>query len=376
MNRNPAARPDHYTILREEAGEIAGSVGNFGTVLPLLIAVSSTTGMSLSRMLVICGIWYILIGGIYQIPLSVEPLKAVAALSIAGQSTPEVIAASGILTGVIFLVLGYTNSMEWIHKRIPTPVIRGIQLALGLILLRSAFFDFGMKDPFFFVLCIGIIILFLLIRMKRNFPDISALMIMSIGAGAILSTYGVPTMAIPALPLLVLPDLPDFLAGGVNLVLPQIPLTITNSILATSLLASELYQRRIEPDRLSRTVGLMSISSSLTGGFPLCHGAGGVAAHYRFGAKSGISMIFGGIILISIACLITDPAILTYIPQGIFGALLLAVSGELLKGGMKTNDLKVPGIMAIIAITAGIAVSFVCGLALSVLIQWVKKRNV
>lgn len=375
MDRNPAAIPDHGFFLRNTAGEIAGSVGNFGTVLPLLIAVSSTSGLSLSRMLVICGIWYILTGAIYRIPVSVEPLKAVAAISIAGQSTPEVIAASGILTGLIFLFLGYTSSMEWIHKRIPVPVIRGIQLALGAILLRSAFFDFGLKDPFFFAISIGIIIMFLVIQMKRDFPDISALIIICIGAGAVLFTYGVPTLTIPALPLLIIPDLPDFLTGGINLVLPQIPLTVTNSILATSLLASELYQRKVEPDQLSRTVGLMSISSSLAGGFPLCHGAGGVAAHYRFGARSGISMMIGGIILIFIAGLITDPAILTFIPQGIFGALLLAVSGELLKGGAKTDDLRIPGIMAVITITTGIAVAFVCGLALSYLIHRMKKRN-
>jgi MFS superfamily sulfate permease-like transporter len=160
-----------------------------------------------------------------------------------------------------------------------------------------------------------------------------------------------------------------------DLFLPQIPLTITNAILATSLLAAELFHRQISPDRLSRTIGVMSLSSSLLGGFPMCHGAGGIAAHFRFGARSGAAMVTGGIILIAISTLVTDPAILSMIPQGIFGALLLAVAIELIKGGIKTDSLLVPAVMAIIAIPAGITVAFIAGLILTVIIPYAGRKK-
>lgn len=101
--------------------------------------------MSLSLMLLFCGGWYIITGLIYNIPIPVEPLKAVAAVAITGNASPELVAASGILVGILFLVLGLTGKMQWLSTHIPGSVIRGIQLALGLILLKSSIIDFGVN---------------------------------------------------------------------------------------------------------------------------------------------------------------------------------------------------------------------------------------
>ncbi|MDD1728819.1 MAG: putative sulfate/molybdate transporter [Methanospirillum sp.] len=368
MTNHPQVSSDPVPLPLLSGSDIAGSVSNFGTVLPLFFAVSLTSGMSLSLMLLLCGCWYILTGIIYRIPLSVEPLKAVAAISIAGNLSPELIAASGILTGLLFVILGMAGGMNWMQERIPSPVIKGIQLGLGLLLLKSAVLDFGIFDPFFFVICIGVIILFAMIRLRRDVPDLSALAILAIGVGVILHTHGMPLCRLPTLPIVTIPGLSYFMIAGPDLVLPQIPLTIANSILATSLLASELYHHPVSPDRLSITVGAMSLSTSILGGFPLCHGAGGVAAHYRFGARHGSSLVLGGLILIGAATLLTDPIILSSIPKGVFGALLLAVAIELINRGRKSDNLLLSGAMAIIAVPAGMAVAFIAGILFCLLL--------
>ncbi|PKL60777.1 MAG: sulfate transporter [Methanomicrobiales archaeon HGW-Methanomicrobiales-4] len=351
-------------------GDVAGSVGNFGTILPLFFAVSLTTGMPLSLMLLLCGGWYIISGLIYQIPIPVEPLKAIAAVAIAEQISPGMIAASGILIGLLFLILGLSKGMQRMREWIPLAVIRGIQLGLGLILLRSAIFSFGLQDPFFFLVCIGIIILFLLIRHIRDVPDLSALCILGLGVGVVIHTIGIPVIAFPRLPILIIPNLTEYLNAGVLLVIPQIPLTLANAVLATSLLATELYNRPVSPDKLSLTIGIMSLSTSMLGGFPMCHGAGGVAAHYRFGARHGSALIIGGIILIVASTLLTNPKTLDAIPDGVFGALLLAVAIELIKHGAKTDNRLITGIIAILAIPAGIAPAFGGGLIMSAIFRY------
>lgn len=355
-------------------GEIAGSVGNFGTVFPLFFAVSLTTGMSLSLMLLICGIWYIISGLVYGIPIPVEPFKAVAAVAIAGQVSSEAVAASGILIGILFLILGLTGGMERILHHIPVPVIRGIQLGLGLILVKSAIVDFGLQDTAFFVLCIGIMALCFGAQKYFGIPDLAALAILGVGIGVVIFTSGIPHAALPTLPYLVHPGTSDFMSAATLLVLPQIPLTLANAVLATSLLATELYHRPVSADKLSKTIGVMSLSSSVIGGFPMCHGAGGVAAHHRFGARTGTAMIIGGIIMIGSATMLTDPGTLSIIPRGVFGALLLAVAVELMVRAWKTDSRLITAFMGIIAIPAGIVGAFMGGLVLSSLIQYHARR--
>ncbi len=357
-------------------GDIAGSVGNFGTILPLFFAVSLATGMSLSLMLLLCGIWYIITGIVYRSPIPVEPLKAVAAVVIAGGVTTGEIAAAGIILGVLFFLLGLSGKMQQIAKRIPGSVTRGIQLALGLILLRSAIIEFGLKDLPVFLFCLAILLLFMLGNRLLKLPDLSALVILGIGIMVVLITSGIPTAGLPVLPIITTPGYREFADATLNLVLPQIPLTLANAIFATSLLSTELFQRRITPDKLSLTIGAMTFSSSVLGGFPMCHGAGGVAAHYRFGARTGFAMILGGIILICGSVFLTSPATLAAIPGGVFGALLLAVSIELIRHGLKTDDPLVTCLMAVIAVPIGIAAAFIAGLCIATVKGYYNKNEI
>ncbi|MBN1166563.1 MAG: putative sulfate/molybdate transporter [Methanospirillaceae archaeon] len=358
--------------------ELAGSGGNFGTVLPLLFAVSIACGMSISLMLVWAAVFYGISGFWYRIPVPVEPLKAVGALAIAGHLSANLVAASGILVGIICLAIGMLGCMEKIEKIIPQPVIRGVQLGLAFVFVKSAFFDFILQDLWFTIISVGIISVIFLIRQYHAIPDLSAICIISAGFLAAGIQAGFPSLSVISLlplPVLVIPSVEDFLKALVILVPSQIPLTLTNAVLATSLLVTDLYKKTISPDRLCRTVGVMSITSSLFGGFPLCHGAGGLAAHYRFGARGGLSLVFGGILLFVLAIICADPEIISSLPQGMFGVLLLVVAYQLAVYGVRTTDRLTTGMMAVLAIPLGLTVAFCSGLILSALMQYrLRKR--
>jgi MFS superfamily sulfate permease-like transporter len=166
-------------------------------------------------------------------------------------------------------------------------------------------------------------------------------------------------------PTLTIPSPEDFLTATIHFVPPQLSLTLTNAILATSLLTHDLFKKEEDPDKICKTVGIMSLSSSLFGGFPMCHGAGGLAAHYRFGARGGLSLILGGIILYSIGILCIDPDITKALPIGMFGVLLVVVAVELAKHGLKTDNGIVTGLITVLAVPFGIAIGFCAGLILA-----------
>src|SRR5690606_18357458 len=64
---------------------------------------------------------------------------------------------------------------------------------------------------------------------------------------------------------------------------------------------------------------------------PMCHGAGGLAAHYRFGARSGTAPLMLGLVLLALALSPGSVGLTTLaaVPAAGLGALLLMASGEL-----------------------------------------------
>jgi MFS superfamily sulfate permease-like transporter len=352
--------------LRLHPEEIAGSVGNFGTVLPIVFGVAVVSDINLGTVLLFFALWYAVIGIVYRIPVPVEPLKVVGAVVIAeGLSSGDIMAA-GMLTGLIFLFLGLIGGMRYIRKKIPTSVIRGIQLGLALVLVNTSL-RFIIQDPTFALAAIGLIIIFFVASSRWNVPDVSAMIVIIAGIGVGVAAYGIPPLQLPTIPGIIVPDVQNIIVALVRLVPPQFPLTLTNAVLATSVLAHDLYKRDIEPDRLSITIGLMNILSTPFGAFPMCHGAGGLAAHYRFGGRTALSNIVGGVILLGFALFFARPDTLTILPAGMFGALLVFVGIELAKHGIKTDDRLISGSMALVALFGGMTLAFVMGLLLAAL---------
>jgi MFS superfamily sulfate permease-like transporter len=364
-----------YSDFRFNLEEIAGAVGDYGTLIPIVLGVAIASKVNIGYMLLFFSIWYIITGLYYKMPVPVEPMKAVGAIVIAGSITAPQIAASGIIIGILFLLLGVFRGMRFIENVVPLSVIRGIQLGLALILLKTSI-RFITDDYTLAGISIAIIVAFFLLSKLKNIPDISALVVLLLGVVIGLLKFGCPAIQILPLPKILIPGINDFLTGTWSLAVPQIPLTITNAILATALLMNDLLKRDLDTNKLSATIGLMNLTAAPFGGFPMCHGAGGLAAQYRFGARTGGSNIISGIILLPVALFFADPEWIAIFPVSIFGALLVFIAFELGKHGVKTDEYAVTFTIAIVSLLINITTGFIAGMAFYYLLRRIRKNNI
>ncbi len=321
--------------------DVAGAFGDLGTFIPLTVGVIVAGQLEAGNVMIAFGICYLISALIYRMPMPVQPMKAIAALAIAGGATAATIAGSGLMIGVLMFLLAVTGSLEWFAKITPRVAVRGIQFGLALTLMitatrfmwRSGVIDLaGVNVPYLALATICFAIVLVLFD-NRKIP--SLLIVAPIGIG--LATFGQPLKLIslqPSLPTFHLSITPDgVLAGLLTLTLPQIPLTIGNSILATNSLAESLFPKRNRATvrRLGLTLGSMNLFSSLVGGIPMCHGAGGLAAHYRFGARTAAAPALIGVLLLSFGLFYgnTLATILNQFPLPILGVILLFAALEL-----------------------------------------------
>ncbi|TAJ43567.1 putative sulfate/molybdate transporter [Methanofollis fontis] len=360
--------------LRFTIGEFAGSVGDFGTILPIVLGVALVCNVNLAHIFLFFALWYVVSGLIYRLPIPIEPLKAVGAIAIAEGLTAGEIAGAGLIIGVIFLGLGCCGSMTWLRDRIPVSVIRGVQAGLALVLIKTSI-GFLISDPLFAGISVAVVVIFFIAALHWKINDVSALIVLAIGIGAGILTAGLPNLSMIPLPSLLLPSTADLVHAGLYLVPPQFPLTLTNAILATSLLAHDLFKTDVPPDRLSRTIGIMNLVSVPLGGFPMCHGAGGLAAQHRFGARTGGSNIIAGVIFLGFALFFASPESLALIPLGVFGGLLFFAAVELGKHSAKTDSYAVTIVIAVLSVLVNITVGFVVGLILAYLLRWQKREK-
>ncbi len=359
--------------LRFDIRELAGSVGDFGTILPLILAVAAVSHLNTGYILLFFSIWFIISGLYYHLPIPVEPMKAIAVVAIAEGLTGGEIAAAGLILGILFLILSFGNWMGVLENYIPKSVTRGVQLGLALILLRTSG-TFALGDPYFFLAGVGIVVLFFIFARWKNLPDLSALILIVIALVVGIALHGLPGFTFLSPPELVFPGFPDVVTAFSVVVVPQALLTLTNAILATALLSADLFSPGVTSKRLSRTIGLMNLTSVPFGGFPMCHGAGGLAGQYRFGARTGGANIYAGIILLAIAALFAGPAVLNLISGGFYGALLVFVALELARYAIKSDSLPVTALIGILSLMSSITIAFFIGLAVAYLIPYIKGK--
>ena len=166
----------------------------------------------------------------------------------------------------------------------------------------------------------------------------------------------------------------DFISGTLRAAIPQIPLTTLNSVIAVCALSWDLFPKKgASPRRMATSVGLMNLIGCWFGAMPMCHGSGGLAAQYSFGARTGGSIVFLGIIKMIIGFFFGAYAIklLSVYPLSVLGVLLTFSGLEL---AMTSRDVKARSDMFVMLLTAGViiafhstAIGFVVGLALAYL---------
>jgi len=369
MSENPAI-PMKFSL-----SELAGSLGDFGTIIPLILAVALVSDVNARYVLLFFGIWFILTGLYYRLPIPLEPMKAIAVIVIAGGVASGEIAAAGLMLGIIFLVLGYGRFFAIIDRWVPQSVVRGIQLGLALLLFRASV-GFVVKDPLFFSVGIAIIAGFYLLVRYRSIPDLSAIVVIGVGLIAGIAVYGVPPVSLIPAPQLVIPVPTDFSSAFAALVLPQVVLTIANAILATSLLSKDLFSADVPPKKLSTTIGLMNLTSVPFGGFPMCHGAGGLAGQYRYGARTGGANVYAGLIFLILALFFTSPQVLSIIAVGVLGALLVFVGIEMGRHSLKSDSVAITLIIGVLALVSSMTVAFIAGMIIAYLLGWIGKKPV
>ena len=137
-----AARPQGgiwgvLRMARLNRHEIAGSLGDMGTFLPLLVGMSAQCGLDFASALFFAGVFNIVTGLTFAIPMAVQPMKAIAAVALTEHLTTPQILAAGVSVSVVILFLGLTGLIDWLNRVIPRSVVRGLQLALGISLLMK-----------------------------------------------------------------------------------------------------------------------------------------------------------------------------------------------------------------------------------------------
>jgi MFS superfamily sulfate permease-like transporter len=300
-NRSESYRsfaPAHAPRIRFDRNELAGAFGDIGTDLPLIIGMILAAGLHSSSVLVMFGLMQYVTALTYGMPMPVQPLKAVAVLVITQKVAPDVLYGGGLAIGIVMLVLAATGAITWLARVVPRPVVRGLQLGLGIQLSLLALKDYVQADGLngYILAAISFVVIVALFG-NRRFPP--ALFVIALGVVYAfvfkLAPHDLAGAAGFTLPQVRHVTLDSMIAGFTLLAIPQIPLSLGNSVLATRQAVEDLFpEKQIGVRKLSFTYAAMNLVNPFFGGVPTCHGSGGLIGHYTFGARTGGSIIIYG----------------------------------------------------------------------------------
>jgi len=364
--------------------ELAGAFGDLGTLIPFVAGYITLNKMDPLGILVAFGLFKIFAGLYFRTPVPIQPMKAIGGMAIAHPAavTHGMIWGAGIFTGLFWLLMGLTGAVTWIEKITTKPVVRGIVLGLGLSFMVEGL-SMMRQEP---LLAIGGVAITLLLLKSKRFP-----------AMLILLTYGI------FVALLQKPDLwqelshislrfrfpeltfarmswKEFSDGFIILGLAQVPLTLGNAVIATVAENNEYFpDRKTTAKTIAIDHGVMNLVSTFMGGIPLCHGAGGMAGHIRFGARTGGALVILGVIVLFTGLFLSESVSLIFqvFPRSILGVILFFAGIEL---ALVIKDVKlVKENLFVLLVTAGTAmwnmgVAYLAGLLLYYGLQrrWIK----
>jgi hypothetical protein len=289
--------------------ELAGAVADVGVLVPIAVALIVGNGLSATAVLLPAGLLYLAAALVYGLPIPVQPLKAFGAIAIAKGLGSDEIAAGALLMGVVFIALGRLGVLDLVARGFPRAVIRGVQLTVGLLFLKIAWglvsdppdaFSAHALDPAPAVV-LGLLVLAMALAFRRQ--SVSLVLVGAGGVAMILLegdklAFGPSALEVPTL------DGATFLTALTVLVVPQLPLSFANSCLATADAARAYFGAEadgVRPRRLATTFGSANLLAGSISGMPVCHGAGGLTAHYAFGARTGGAPFAMGIALVALA---------------------------------------------------------------------------
>jgi MFS superfamily sulfate permease-like transporter len=381
---NDAASTPTPTANRFDRMEIAGAFGDLGTLVPFVVAYIGVLNMDPFGVLLAFGLAMVVCGIVYRTPIPVQPMKAAGAIATtqAAQTlviTPAMVMGASLATGVVWLLLGLTGTTRYVTRLVARPVVLGIILGLGF-----GFMIGGAKMMAQNWLVGGIALLgTLLVLTNRVIPAMFLLLLF----GALYGVASDPTLLTalgdvqvqPRLPNFALGDLTlnDLLLGTVFLALPQVPLTLGNAVIAVTEENNRLFpDRPVNENRIATSTGVMNLVSAGLGGVPMCHGAGGMAGHVQFGARTGGALVVLGAVLIATAVFLSGSVgtLLRLFPPSILGVILFLTGAQLALGACDISKDK--GERFVTMVTGALAIwnvgiAFVFGVAA----YWLHKKG-
>ncbi|CAI8605854.1 unnamed protein product [Vicia faba] len=414
-------------VFHSKWGELNGAMGDLGTYIPIVLSLTLSKNLNLGTTLIFTGVYNILTGTIYGVPMPVQPMKSIAAEALSDTTfgVAEIMAA-GILTSVAVFLLGATGLMQLVYKFIPLSVVRGIQLAQGLsFALTSVKYVRKMQDlpkskalgprPWFgldgLVLAIVCVCFIVIVNgagdgesenhhrccngVKKRTSRVRKI-VFSLPSAFIIFVLGVILAFIkkpnvvheiefgPSSIEVVKFTKHAWKKGFVKGTIPQLPLTILNSVIAVCKLSKDLFpEKDFSVTSLSVTVGLMNLVGCWFGAMPSCHGAGGLAGQYKFGGRSGGCVALLGVAKLVLGLVLgTSLAhILNMFPVGILGVLLLFAGIELAMCARDMNS-KEDSFVALICTAVSLvgssaALGFLVGMVVYLLLKlrnWTKDK--
>lgn len=364
--------------------EVAGAFGDLGTLVPFVVAYIGVLKMDPFGVLLAFGVSMIVCGFVYRTPMPVQPMKAAGAIATtqAAQTlviTPAMVWGASFATGLVWLVLGVTGTARYVANLVSRPVVVGIILGLGFGFMIEG--SKMMAQNWW----VGGAALFgtSLLLSNRLVPAMFLLLLFGAGYGVLSDpTLGVALRDVHVefrLPSFALGNitLNDFVVGAIFLALPQVPLTLGNAIIAITEENNRLFPSRpVNEDEMAASTGIMNLYSAILGGVPMCHGAGGMAGHVRFGARTGGALIILGIVLLMVGLFFSGSVgtLLRLFPPCVLGVILFLTGAQLALGACDISEDK--GERFVTVITGALAVWNV-GIAFVVGVggYWLNKRN-
>ncbi len=362
--------------------EWAGAFGDIGTLIPFVVAYITIVKIDPLGLLFMFGFSLIVAGFYYRTPIPIQPMKAIGAAAIAGGISPAALYGSGLTTGLFWLLAGTTGILKPISKLATKPVVRGIMLGLGLSFMVDGVHRMKTAP---ILAGIALVVTYLLLT-NPKLPAMFVLLLIGIASAPIMNPQIISELAkihigfrLPVFSLHMI-SWNDIVMGTLLFTIPQIPLTLGNAVIAITAENNELFpDRKVTEKKIAISQGIMNLASPFFGGIPMCHGAGGMAGHVRFGANTGGALVILGTVLIGIALLFSESVSIIFkiFPNAILGVILFFAGSELALVvrdiGEKKSDFYVMLIVAAFAMW-NMGVAFLVGVILDNSLRrgWVK----
>lgn len=368
-------KKEQFTFVLSNLG---GAFADGAILFPLLVLLSQQIGFSNVVLLTSAGCAYIWAGFYFRVPMPVQPLKSLVITAVAMQASILEVRIATVLFGILCIFLCYAQVHKYLSK-FPKHLIHGLQVSLGLILILKGLSFFSATSPATntFLLIILSVVLIALIHSLRQ-----PLLGWAAAVGLLLALYN----ALGSFPAPLQQNSID--AGQLrfdiilSLIIPQILLTLTNSVVATEAVAKQYFAERahrVSKSRLLLSIGIGNLISGVLSGLPFCHGSGGLTAHVKGGSYHYLSNIMIGSFLLAAGAYawMSHPLLLAYPP--LVTSLLLVATGwlhlALAKPSWNNPRYRLPLIsMALVALgTQNLLLSLIAGITVEIVHNAMRK---